>query len=66
MKDIYHHSSHSKYSIKLHFVFAGKYRKQLFTSEIQQDIKQIIFDRAKRLKPAYFFSQKQRSHDTSF
>jgi len=24
-----HHTSHSKYMIKLHFVFAVKYRKQL-------------------------------------
>lgn len=48
MKDIYHHSSHSKYLIKLHFVFAVKYRKQLLTGEIEEDIKQLIFDIAKQ------------------
>ena len=32
----------------MHFVFAVKYRKQLITGEIEEDIKQLIFDIAKQ------------------
>lgn len=48
MKDTYHHSSHSKYLIKYHFVFAVKYRKPLLVGAFNEDILQIIFDIAKQ------------------
>lgn len=48
MKTEYHHSSHSKYLIKLHFVFAVKYRKRLLKGNIESDMKQIIFDISKQ------------------
>lgn len=43
-KDFYHHSSHSKYLIKLHFVFAVKYRKRILVGEINNDMLQIIHE----------------------
>jgi putative transposase len=48
VKENYHHSSHSKYLIKLHIVFAVKYRKGLLTGEIDLDMKQLIFDISKQ------------------
>ncbi|MFV8326441.1 IS200/IS605 family transposase [Flavobacterium sp. ZS1P14] len=47
-KDTYPHSSHSKYIIKLHFVFAVKYRKKRLTGNLDQDIKQIMFNISKQ------------------
>lgn len=44
MKEKYHHSSHSKYLLKLHFVFAVKYRKKLLIESIDADMKQLFFD----------------------
>ena len=44
MKTKYHHSSHCKYLIKLHFVLAVKYRKQLLKGCIDTDMKQILFE----------------------
>jgi len=44
MKDKYHHASHSKYMIKLHFVFAVKYRKKLLVGNIDADMKQILLE----------------------
>ena len=44
MKDKYHHASHSKYMIKLHFVFAVKYRKKLLIGNIDADMKQILLE----------------------
>ena len=43
----YHHSSHSKYLIKLHFVIAVKYRKPLLKEDFKNDLLQIIYDTAK-------------------
>lgn len=43
-KEEYNHSSHSKYLIKLHFVFATKYRKKLLTEKINEDMLQIMFE----------------------
>lgn len=40
----YHKKSHSKYLIKLHFVIAIKYRKEILVSKISEDIQQIVFD----------------------
>lgn len=50
MKDKYHHASHSKYLIKLHFVFAVKYRKKLLIGDIDRDMKQILFYISKKSK----------------
>lgn len=47
-KDAYNHSSHSKYLIKLHFVFAVKYRKKLLVKELNDDMLQIMFEIAKQ------------------
>ena len=44
MQNNYHHNYHSKYLIKLHIVFAVKYRKKLLTGTIDNDLKQIFFD----------------------
>lgn len=44
MKTKYSHTSHCKYSLKLHFVFATKYRKKLLKDEIDIDIKQIMIE----------------------
>lgn len=44
MENNYHHGNHSKYLIKLHIVFAVKYRKKLLTGSIYKDLKQIFFD----------------------
>lgn len=44
MKTKYHHSDHSKYLLKLHIVFAVKYRKKLLAGNIDTDMKQILFE----------------------
>lgn len=44
----YNCKNHSKYLIKLHFVFAVKYRKKLLKNELNEDILQIIFEIAKQ------------------
>jgi len=38
----YHHASHSKYLLKVHLVFACKYRKKLLQDEINESMKQIL------------------------
>jgi putative transposase len=40
----YHSKNHSKFLIKLHFVFAVKYRKKLLIGKLNDDILQIIFE----------------------
>lgn len=40
----YHTNSHSKYLIKLHFVFAVKYRKNLIHDIIKNDLIEIMTD----------------------
>jgi len=40
----YNCKNHSKYLIKLHFVFAVKYRKRLLKGSLNEDMLQIIFD----------------------
>jgi putative transposase len=43
--DKYHHASHSKYLLKVHLVFACKYRKKLFNnSELDASLKEIVAD----------------------
>lgn len=44
MNDSYHRGSHSKYLIRLHFVIAVKYRKNILTGKFNEDILQIVFD----------------------
>ncbi len=48
MKKEYNHSSHSKYLIKLHFVFAVKYRKRLLVEKLNNDMLQIMFEISKQ------------------
>lgn len=48
MKAKYNHTSHCKYLLKLHFVFATKYRKKLLNGEIDVDMKQIMFEIAQQ------------------
>ena len=38
----YHSKNHSKFLIKLHFVFAVKYRKQILTEKLNEDMLAII------------------------
>lgn len=44
MEAKYHTNSHSKYLIKLHFVFAVKYRKNLIHDIIKNDLIEIMTD----------------------
>ena len=44
MKTKYHSKNHSKFLIKLHFVFAVKYRKKLLIGKLNDDMLQIIFE----------------------
>lgn len=44
----YNHSSHSKYLIKFHFVFAVKYRKKILVEKLNDDMLQIMFEIAKQ------------------
>lgn len=47
MENSYHSKNHSKFLIKLHFVFCVKYRKSLLVGTIKDDMLQIIYDIAK-------------------
>lgn len=38
----YHSKSHSKYLIKLHFIFVVKYRKNLLKGNLKDDMKSIL------------------------
>jgi putative transposase len=44
MESKYHTKNHSKFLIKLHFVFAVKYRKKLLKDSLNEDMLQIILD----------------------
>lgn len=44
METKYHTNSHSKYLIKLHFVFAVKYRKNLIQDILKSDLIEIMID----------------------
>jgi putative transposase len=48
METKYNHTSHCKHLLKLHFVFAVKYRKKLLTKNIDTDMKQIMFEIAQQ------------------
>ena len=41
---MYQTTSHSKFLLKAHLVFATKYRKKLLKDSLDDDMKQIIFD----------------------
>ena len=43
-KQSYHHGSHSKYLLQCHLVFATKYRKQILSGQLSDDLKQIMYD----------------------
>jgi putative transposase len=47
MENNYHSKNHSKFLIKLHFVFCVKYRKGLLVGSLKDDMLQIIYDIAK-------------------
>lgn len=47
METKYHSKNHSKFLIKLHFVFAVKYRKKLLVGKLNDDMLQIIFELCK-------------------
>ena len=40
----YHMKSHCKYMIKLHIIFVTKYRKHILDGEVDDDMKQIIYE----------------------
>ena len=44
MDNRYNHHNRRKYSLKIHIGLVTKYRKQLFTSNIADDVKQKIYD----------------------
>lgn len=50
MKQVYNTNSHSKYLIKLHFVFAVKYRKKLLVGAINEDMLQIMHEISQQKK----------------
>ena len=47
-KDGYYHRSHSKTKLLVHLVFVTKYRKAILTGGCGADVKQLIFESAKR------------------
>lgn len=50
-KSKYHHSSHSKFILKYHFIFACKYRHKLFTNQhLAEEIKQLFYGIATKSK----------------
>jgi putative transposase len=44
METVYHSKNHSKFLIKLHFVFAVKYRKKLLNGSFKDDLLQIVYE----------------------
>ena len=44
MKTGYHRKNHCKYMIKLHMIFVVKYRKLLLINDLDEDMKQIIYE----------------------
>ena len=47
-QDGYHHRGHSKTKLLMHLVFVTKYRKLILTGSFGIDVKQILFESAKR------------------
>ena len=47
-QDGYHHRGHSKTKLLVHLVFVTKYRKLILTGSFGIDVKQILFESAKR------------------
>ncbi|MDY2944836.1 MAG: IS200/IS605 family transposase [Lachnospiraceae bacterium] len=47
-QDGYHHRGHSKTKLLVHLVFVTKYRKLILTGSFGIDVKQILFEAAKR------------------
>ena len=43
----YHHRSHSKFSIKYHFVFCTKYRRRILTDLFAEYIKSLMVEKTK-------------------
>lgn len=53
METKYHSKNHSKFLIKLLFVFAVKYRKKIIVGKLNDDILQIIFEICKEKRICY-------------
>ena len=47
-QDGYHHRGHSKTKLLVHLVFVTKYRKLILTGSFGIDVKQMLFESAKR------------------
>ena len=47
-QDGYHHRGHSKTKLLVHLVFVTKYRKPILTGSFGIDVKQMLFESAKR------------------
>ena len=61
--DGYKRGGHSKYSMKAHMIFVTKYRKKLFGSnELKSDIKQHLYDAAKRYGYAIIQMETDKDH----
>jgi putative transposase len=58
----YHHAFHSKYLIKLHIVFATKYRKKLLSGNLDTDMKQILFEISKQKNFVIQTMQSDKDH----
>lgn len=42
--DEYTRGGHTKYSLMVHLIFVTKYRKELFFKDLEEDVKQFLFD----------------------
>jgi putative transposase len=61
--DKYHHASHSKYLLKVHLVFACKYRKKLFRNpELDASLKEIVADIAANSDFALIVMETDQDH----
>lgn len=47
-KSGYHHRGHNKTKLLVHLIFVTKYRKQILAGALDADVKQLLFESAKR------------------
>lgn len=47
-KDGYHHRGHNKTKLMVHLIFVTKYRKKILAGSFDADVKQLVFEAAKR------------------
>ncbi len=62
MKTKCHKNSHCKYLIKLHFVFAVKYRNNLLVGNLNEDMLQIMYEISKDKKYSIDTMQSDVNH----